>query len=108
MQNQVDKGNQLSKKELLELRRLIDQEKAQRTLAQRSAREGKEMLADQMAHVDDRVDVLSVRVGTLEVPWWKRCFGKLCMPYNELRNSQYVVCPFFSLPLSLPPFPYSL
>ena len=72
MQNQVDKQNQHIKKEFSELRKMQEQEKAQRTLAQRSAREGKEVLTDQVGQVADTLEVMNSRIAELERPWWKR------------------------------------
>jgi len=70
------------------LRKLIEQEKAQRMLAQRSAREAKELLADQFQSLAERIEVLNERVAELETPWWRRFFSCFnCMGSYEL--SQY-------------------
>jgi hypothetical protein len=88
MQNQVDKQNQHIKKEFAEMRRFVDQEKAQRTLAQRSAREGKEVLSDQVSQVAETMEVLNGRLLALEKPWWQKCFGScFSNTYSELKNA---------------------
>ena len=71
------------KKENAALSQQISNEKAQRTLAQRSAREGKEVLSDQLVELSDLLKGLSNRVEALEKPWWKRIFS--CDPRHHAK-----------------------
>ena len=83
MQNQLDQILVSVKKENAALSQQISNEKAQRTLAQRSAREGKEVLSDQLVELSDLLKGLSNRVEALEKPWWKRIFS--CDPRHHAK-----------------------
>merc|ERR1711904_766264 len=76
MQNQLDQILVSVKKENAALSQQISNEKAQRTLAQRSAREGKEVLSDLLKGLSNRVEAL-------EKPWWKRIFS--CDPRHHAK-----------------------
>ena len=72
-----------------QLKKLIEMEKAQRVLAQRSQREQKEVLQDNMATLADGMEQFEERIFSLELPWWKKwCIGARGT-YHELSSQRY-------------------
>mmetsp|Transcript_11739 Transcript_11739/g.35690 ORF Transcript_11739/g.35690 Transcript_11739/m.35690 type:complete len:154 (-) Transcript_11739:419-880(-) len=61
MQNQVDKQQHQNQKQHQELLKLIEMEKAQRVLSQRSSREHKEKLEDQLASFAEEISLVNER-----------------------------------------------
>jgi len=75
------------------MRFVADQEKAQRTLVQRAARDSKEVLTEQAQTLADNMDSIESRLQRVEEPWWKRltsCFcttgGRSWSPYDEMMS----------------------